>query len=60
MTFCEFLDYGSVLSFFLVAVIVILIGNIIIMVLRHINIIKHGWPPEHCDADGDQKSDDNE
>ena len=21
--------------------------------LRHMNIRKHGWPPEHCDADGD-------
>ena len=22
-------------------------------VLRHLNIRKHGWPPPHCDADGD-------
>ena len=22
-------------------------------VLRHLNIKKHGWPPAHCDADGD-------
>lgn len=21
--------------------------------LRHLNIRKHGYPPEHCDADGD-------
>jgi len=21
--------------------------------LRHRNIMKHGYPPEHCDADGD-------
>lgn len=22
---------------------------------RHMNIRKHGYPPEHCDADGDFK-----
>lgn len=22
-------------------------------ILRHRNILKHGYPPEHCDADGD-------
>lgn len=21
--------------------------------LRHLNIKAHGWPPAHCDADGD-------
>lgn len=25
------------------------------LVFRAINISKHGWPPEHCDADGDLK-----
>lgn len=23
--------------------------------LRHRNIMKHGWPPSHCDGDGDFK-----
>ena len=23
--------------------------------LRHMNIKKHGYPPQHCDADGDFK-----
>ena len=22
---------------------------------RHFNLMKHGYPPEHCDADGDFK-----
>jgi len=26
---------------------------------RHLNIRKHGWPPDHCDADGDFKPDNN-
>lgn len=24
--------------------------------MRHLNIRKAGWPPSHCDADGDFKS----
>lgn len=27
------------------------------MILRHWNIRKHGYPPPHCDADGDFKND---
>lgn len=23
--------------------------------IRHLNVRKHGWPPEHLDADGDFK-----
>jgi hypothetical protein len=23
------------------------------LLLRHISIWKHGWPPAHCDADGE-------
>lgn len=26
--------------------------------LRHWNIRKHGYPPEHCDADGDFEKED--
>lgn len=24
-------------------------------IMRHFNIHKHGWPPAHCDGDGDAK-----
>jgi len=27
---------------------------------RHANIRKHGYPPQHCDADGDFKKDEEE
>ena len=30
-----------------------LIAFIINRPLRHRNIMKHGYPPSHCDADGD-------
>jgi hypothetical protein len=29
-------------------------------VIRHLNIRKHGWPPEHLDADGDFKKEEKE
>lgn len=29
--------------------------NAIRMIVRQRNISKHGWPPEHLDADGDFK-----
>jgi len=31
-----------------------LAGNLVIRVLRTVNIICRGWPPIHLDADGDQ------
>ena len=24
--------------------------------IRHRNIVAHGWPPPHCDADGDPRN----
>lgn len=30
--------------------------NLINRILRHWGIRKHGYPPPHCDADGDFKS----
>jgi len=27
----------------------------VVRLLRHLNIRKAGWPPPHCDADGDFK-----
>lgn len=36
--------------------------NVYNRTLRHRSIMKHGYPPEHCDADGEfpEKNDDNE
>ena len=56
MTFFDWLSQEG--SGFLVAVIAIIIGmtvcSVVRLVTRSINIRKHGWPPPHCDADGDQ------
>jgi hypothetical protein len=49
-----------VLAFFLALLFVGAVCNIIMMpyrlinrIMRHRNIHKHGYPPAHCDADGD-------
>ena len=44
---------------FTTIILAYIFGHILIVCinrpLRHMNIRKHGWPPEHCDADGDFK-----
>jgi len=59
------MDSSPFLSFFIAFLVVLLIENIIGLIkftinrpMRHINILKHGWPPSHCDADGDFRRDD--
>jgi len=50
---------------FLTFLIVLIIGEVIVRVcvnlpnriFRHWNIRKHGYPPKHCDADGDFTND---
>jgi hypothetical protein len=40
----------------LLELILHLFVNLINRILRHWNIRKYGYPPSHCDADGDFKS----
>lgn len=59
MDLFQFMSDSPVLTFF----ITLIAGEVIIRVavnlpnriLRHWNIRKHGYPPAHCDADGDFK-----
>jgi len=56
--FWQFFGYWIMIFMILIIpakVIIILINR----PLRHWNIRKHGYPPSHCDADGDFK-DENE
>lgn len=61
MTIFEFMSDSPFLTFF----IVLIVGEVIVRIffglpnriLRHWNIRKHGYPPAHCDADGDFKED---
>ena len=59
MNIYEFMSDSPILSIFLVWIILIIITILFFslptMIMRHINIHKHGYPPQHCDADGDFK-----
>jgi len=39
----------------LLSLILNFISNMWYRFWRHFNLMKHGYPPEHCDADGDFK-----
>jgi len=60
MNIYEFMSDSPIVACFLGAVIgttVAQLGCFLInRPLRHLNIWKHGYPPEHCDADGDFRS----
>lgn len=64
MTPYEFMGESPYLTFFLALVfggiIRVILAFCINRPLRHMNIRKHGWPPAHCDADGDFNEDDDE
>ncbi len=57
MNIYEFMDNSPTLTFFLA----LILGEVVVRtmctlpnrILRHWNIRKHGYPPPHCDADGD-------
>lgn len=59
MNLYQFMSDSPYLAFFLA----LIFGNAMVQicvnlpnrVLRHWNIRKHGYPPVHCDADGDFK-----
>lgn len=61
MTIFEFMSDSPFLTFFLVLIVGEVIVRIFVglpnRILRHLNIRKHGYPPSHCDADGDFKED---
>ena len=62
MSIYEFMIESPMLTFLLalisLAVIESLLRFCINRPLRHRNIKLHGWPPKHCDADGDFKKKD--
>ena len=58
MNIFEFMSNSPSLSFFIAYMITVIIIRISFRLFRHLNIRKHGWPPEHCDADGDFEKED--
>ena len=55
MDIFAFMSGSPWLTWFLAIIVSSLIFKIINRMLRTINIYKHGYPPAHCDADGDFK-----
>jgi hypothetical protein len=52
MNALEFMSGRPFLTFFLAYILGQLILKSWSLFWRHWSIKKHGWPPEHCDADG--------
>jgi len=57
MTALQFMSESPFLTFFLALMVTNMLFRMWNRMLRCLNIRKHGWPPIHCDADGDFKSD---
>ncbi len=55
MNIFQFMSDSPFLTFFLFLIVGNLIVKVINRTLRHWNIHKYGYPPPHCDADGDFK-----
>ncbi len=57
MNIYQFMSESPALTFFLALIVAESIVRIIIglpkIILKYLNIRKHGYPPVHCDADGD-------
>lgn len=54
----KFIGENPWISFFLACLLVKFLAFCINRPLRQLNIWKHGYPPPHCDADGDFRDDD--
>lgn len=57
MNIFEFMSNSPFLSFFLFWILASFLQFAIKMPFRYMNIRRHGYPPAHCDADGDLKED---
>ena len=59
MNIYEFMSDSPVLTFLIIVFIFGLLWEVLFRLpnryFRSRNILKQGWPPEHCDADGDFK-----
>jgi hypothetical protein len=55
----QFMSDSPRLTFFLTLTVLYSLMHGYRLTMRALNIRKHGWPPAHCDADGDQVESDN-
>ena len=55
MNIYQFMSENPYLTGFLCLFICHTVFKIVNRIIRHFNLRKNGWPPAHCDADGDFK-----
>lgn len=55
MNVFKFMSDSPILTFFLFIIVGSVIKGSIDSICRHRTIQKHGYPPEHCDSDGQFK-----
>ena len=55
MNMWELISDSPWISFFLAVIVLQFTISLVNRIMRHWNIRKHGYPPPHCDADGDFK-----
>jgi hypothetical protein len=55
MTALQFMSESPFLTFFLAFMVANMLLKMWQILMRSLNIRLHGWPPPHCDADGDFK-----
>jgi len=60
MNMWELISDSPWISFFLAIVVVGGTVQLINCIMRHWNMHKYGYPPPHCDADGDFRETDKE
>lgn len=53
MTLYQIIADSPYLTFFAIVVVCEVPMQIVRLLVRSRNIKHHGWPPPHCDADGD-------
>jgi len=56
----DFMGNHPILTFFLAILIANFISKILHLPFRAITLWKHGYPPLHCDVDGDLKKEQSE
>lgn len=59
MNFCTSFDSSPIVWLLLIGGVCITIYEILKLFFRWLNISKNGWPPAHCDADGERVLEEN-